>query len=92
MTKYEYQKQQLENRAKHAANLASLNSQLEEAKGILSTIRRLERTYDNEKNERETRKEIRRIEALVKDEQAAYNKTFQADPDSIRMVVDNMEL
>jgi len=92
MTKYEYQKQQLENREKHAANLANLNSQLEEAKGILSTIRRLERTYENEKNERETRNEIRRIEALVKDEQAAYNKTFQADPDSIRMVVDNMEL
>ena len=65
---------------------------MEEAKGILSTIRRLERTYENEKNERETRKEIRRIEALVKDEQAAYNKTFQADPDSIKMIVDNMEL
>jgi hypothetical protein len=92
MTKYEYQKQQLESRKKHAGNLADLNSQLEEAKGILSTIRRLERTYENEKNERETRKEIRRIEALIKDEQAAYNKTFQADPESIKEVVKNITL
>lgn len=95
MTRYEYQKQQLEARSKHENNIKDLTNQLAEAKKILHTINSLvdpAGDFEKEKEKREVQKEIRRLETLISDEKEAHKSTFEAYPGDVEKVLKTMTL
>lgn len=92
MTHYEYQLQQEEERAKREKNLKDLNAKLTEAKDLYTTIETLEKTFENEQARRDLWHEIKRLETLIEDERNAYNSTFEAHPNDVEKVIDQMAI